>query len=172
MNINLTRENKEVLAIFHSMQDRRDVVKLLEIDKKILNYYIHRVPQNKRYTEFSISKRNGGTRTINAPKAGLKLIQKKLSQALYISTNSHINSHGFEHDKSILTNATIHTRKKYVLNIDLKDFFTTINFGRVRGLFLAKPFSFSEEVATILSQICCHSNSLPQGHQLLQLYLI
>lgn len=50
-----------------------------------------------------------------------------------------------------------------MLNVDLQDFFPTINFGRVRGLFMAKPFGATPRVATILAQICCHDNSLPQG---------
>ncbi|MBC1257051.1 reverse transcriptase domain-containing protein, partial [Trichormus variabilis] len=33
----------------------------------------------------------------------------------------------------------------------------------VRGLFIAKPYQLNEEVATILAQICCFQNKLPQG---------
>jgi len=43
------------------------------------------------------------------------------------------------------------------------DFFPTINFGRVRGLFMAYPFEYPADVATLLAQICCHDNQLPQG---------
>ncbi len=53
--------------------------------------------------------------------------------------------------------------KKYVLNVDLKDFFPQINFGRVRGLFMAPPYKLPPTVATVLAQICCHENQLPQG---------
>jgi RNA-directed DNA polymerase len=60
-------------------------------------------------------------------------------------------------------NAEKHSKKRYVLNVDLKDFFPTINFGRVRGMFMAYPFKFNKSVATVLAQICCFKNQLPQG---------
>ena len=50
-----------------------------------------------------------------------------------------------------------------MLNVDLKNFFPTINFGRVRGLFMAKPFCAPANVSTMLAQICCHNGALPQG---------
>ncbi|MFX7853813.1 reverse transcriptase domain-containing protein, partial [Acinetobacter baumannii] len=40
----------------------------------------------------------------------------------------------------------------------------TINFGRVRGFFLKdKNFALHEKVATVIAQIACHDNKLPQG---------
>jgi RNA-directed DNA polymerase len=47
--------------------------------------------------------------------------------------------------------------------VDLKDFFPSITFRRVRGLFEAKPYQLDHSVATVLARICCHKNSLPQG---------
>ncbi len=52
---------------------------------------------------------------------------------------------------------------RIVINVDLKDFFNTINFGRVRGVFLKPPFNFNDIVATTIAQICCHEGLLPQG---------
>ena len=49
------------------------------------------------------------------------------------------------------------------MNLDLQDFFPSINFGRVRGLLMANPYQCTEEVATVLAQICCYDNQLPQG---------
>ncbi len=45
-------------------------------------------------------------------------------------------AHGFKRDRSIITNAVKHKKRRYVFNIDLNDFFGTINFGRVRGFFI------------------------------------
>ncbi len=46
----------------------------------------------------------------------------------------------------------------------MEDFFGTINFGRVRGFFIKdSSFMLAEGVATLLAQIACHNNSLPQG---------
>lgn len=73
-------------------------------------------------------------------------------------------SHGFERKRSIITNAMMHIGQKSILNIDLKDFFESFNFGRVRGFFLKNEnFELHSEVATTIAQIACVDNSLPQG---------
>ncbi|MEC4559578.1 retron Ec67 family RNA-directed DNA polymerase/endonuclease [Pseudomonas inefficax] len=73
-------------------------------------------------------------------------------------------SHGFVRDRSIITNALMHFGKKNVLNIDIKDFFDSFNFGRVRGFFISnKNFRLDPEIATVIAQIACYDNKLPQG---------
>ncbi|MBJ7556952.1 retron Ec67 family RNA-directed DNA polymerase/endonuclease [Marinomonas spartinae] len=73
-------------------------------------------------------------------------------------------SHGFTKDRSIITNAMMHIGKKNILNIDLENFFDCFNFGRVRGFFLKnKNFQFNPEIATVIAQIACYENKLPQG---------
>jgi hypothetical protein len=54
--------------------------------------------------------------------------------------------------RSARTGASAHVRAQYVFNVDLVDFFHTINFGRVRGLFKAAPFTFSDTIATTLAE--------------------
>src|SRR5205085_12448911 len=54
--------------------------------------------------------------------------------------------------------------RRWVFNLDLEEFFPSINFGRVRGFFLKnRDFELNVDVATVLAQIACHENSLPQG---------
>jgi RNA-directed DNA polymerase len=73
-------------------------------------------------------------------------------------------AHGFKRDCSIITNAVKHRKRRYVFNVDLNDFFGTINFGRVRGFFIKDAnFMLHANVATILAQIACNENVLPQG---------
>lgn len=73
-------------------------------------------------------------------------------------------SHGFTKNRSIITNAMMHIGKKNVLNIDLEDFFDSFNFGRVRGFFIKnKDFQLNSEIATVIAQIACYDNKLPQG---------
>lgn len=58
----------------------------------------------------------------------------------------------------------MHFGKKNVLNIDIKDFFDSFNFGRVRGFFIFnKNFELHPETATVIAQIACYDNKLPQG---------
>ena len=113
--------------------------------------------------QFQIPKRSGGFRTIHAPTTSIKIIQRKLNQVLKCVYQPKLSTHGFVDEKSIITNAQQHLGKKCIINLDIKDFFPSINFGRVRGLFMAMPYNCSQEVATILAQICCYENQLPQG---------
>lgn len=63
-----------------------------------------------------------------------------------------------------MTNALLHLNKKNVLNIDLKDFFDSFNFGRVRGFFIKNNhFKLDPHIATVIAQIACYENKLPQG---------
>lgn len=73
-------------------------------------------------------------------------------------------SHAFEKGKSIITNSQMHRNKKYILNIDLKNYFDSFNFGRVRGFFIKdRDFAVSPEIATVIAQIACYQGKLPQG---------
>ena len=73
-------------------------------------------------------------------------------------------SYGFRTGGTVVGNAKNHKRRRYVLNLDLKDFFPTFNFGRVRGFFLKdNSFELAEEVATTIAQIACDGAALPQG---------
>lgn len=76
---------------------------------------------------------------------------------------THI-SHGFRRGRSIFTNADQHTGKRYVLNIDLADFFPSINFGRIKGFFEKNNhFQLKSPVALAIAQLCCNKGVLPQG---------
>ena len=54
--------------------------------------------------------------------------------------NNKIYNHGFIKERSIITNAELHKGKRFVFNVDLEDFFPSINFGRVRGFFIKNNF--------------------------------
>lgn len=128
-----------------------------------LVYHIYKVPPAKKYSLFQIRKRSGGFRRISAPQTALKILQRKLNQVLQAVYAPRDCVHGFVKERNIVTNAKSHVRKRYVLNIDLADFFPSINFGRVRGMFMARPYQLPDKVATVLAQICCNDNELPQG---------
>jgi RNA-directed DNA polymerase len=130
---------------------------------KQLTYHLFTLKDDRRYRTFTIKKRTGGVREIRTPATALKLIQQKLNQVLQAAYNTRNPVHGFARDRSVVSNARVHLGAKFVLNIDLQDFFPSINFGRVRGMFIAKPYSITTDAATVLAQICCCNNSVPQG---------
>ena len=151
---------------------REEVARMVGIEVKELTYILYKERIDKLYVEFEIPKKNGKTRLIHSPKKNLKWIQRQLSKSLfkthleYLEKNDiqSIVSHGFQRGKSIITNAKIHKNKKYLLNVDISDFFSSFHFGRVRGYFeKSRAFKFSKEVSTIISQLVCYKGVLPQS---------
>lgn len=109
-----------------------------------LTYVLYALPLQHHYTTFEIEKRDGGVRRIDAPKGGLKDLQRRLADVLYecqaeIELKRHHLlgwrplSHGFRRGHSIFSNAYPHRKQRYVLNLDIEDFFPSLNYGRVRG---------------------------------------
>lgn len=151
---------------------------LLGYKASALSYLLYKLDESRKYKTFEVPKRSGGTRQIAAPTDELKLLQKRVSNILQ-NCIEEINktykrseddehrdriAHGFKRKRSIISNARWHRNKRFVFNLDLEDFFGTINFGRVRGFFMKdRNFSLSPKTATILAQIACYKNALPQG---------
>ncbi|WP_103634344.1 retron Ec67 family RNA-directed DNA polymerase/endonuclease [Campylobacter concisus] len=145
---------------------------LIKIKTELLKKLLYSIKAGKAYISFDIPKKGGGYRTIHAPKKELKKIQKYIVYKIL----KHINeiqkdkdiktniSHAFEKRKSIITNAKIHRNKKFILNIDLKDFFDSFHFGRVAGYFEKnRELKFSRETSILLAKIFCCDGKLPQG---------
>ncbi len=156
----LQKSDTEIETAFKSLKTFSDVATLLEVSSYRLKYVLY--IQKDRYHNFSIKKANKEIREISAPSNELKYVQKRLNEVLQLIYKPRKFVYGFIKEKSILDNAKSHKRKKYLLNIDLKDFFPSINFGRVRGLFISKPYNLPSNIATYFAQICC-TDILPQG---------
>lgn len=124
---------------------------------------LENVLTKSKYHTFRVPKRSGGYRIISSPDEKLKWVQGKLNQYILRKYKFLECQYGFVKGKSIVDNAKVHEKSNYILNIDLKNFFPSIHFGRVWGMFRAKPFCLPNEVATIFAKIACYHNELPQG---------
>jgi RNA-directed DNA polymerase len=150
---------------------------LLNIQFGMLSFLLFKKPKAGLYKKFDIPKKHGGVREIHAPEKDLKLLQYRLSILLqdcikeinaahgHAEDEKHLGiAHGFKRHHSIMTNGRVHVTRRFVFNVDLNDFFGTINFGRVRGFFIKdKNFKLHSSVATGIAQISCYENKLPQG---------
>jgi RNA-directed DNA polymerase len=172
MGIDLTSSIDDRKRQFASLLSFDNLAELLEVKPGYLNYVLYKIPLEDRYTTFTIPKKSGDQdRTIHSPIPPIKIIQRKLKQVLEHVYEPRYSVHGFVARRNIVTNTMAHKRSqkyrrsrklKYVLNVDLEDFFPSIHFGRVRGLF-HKRYELSYEAATWLAQICCFQGGLPQG---------
>ncbi len=166
------------LEALKKITTKPELATLLGVKATILTYTLYKLPLSTQYTQFAIPKKNGGIRTIFLPSDKLKSMQSSLSNLLLDcideineskqkkikNTYKQALSHGFVRECSIITNAMMHLNKKNVLNIDLKDFFDRFNFGRVRGFFIKNNhFKLDPHIATVIAQIACYDNKLPQG---------
>jgi RNA-directed DNA polymerase len=165
------RSRNSKLSALRRATSLHDIALLLGFTPSGLSYRLYKVPLANQYIKFTINKKSGGVREIAAPAPQLKLLQRRLADLLYHCRDeiakarpSRPLAHGFRRSQSIIDNARKHTRRRFVLNVDLADFFPTINFGRVRGFFIKNnDFTLHPKVATIVAQIACFENGLPQG---------
>lgn len=125
------------------------------IQKKTIAYYSNTLIKKSRYKTFAVSKKSGGMRHIHAPHKGLKTIQRALNYVLQCVFKPHPAAHGFSLNSSIIDNARPHLGKTYVFNTDLKDFFPSCEFGRVKAVLKLPPFNLKDDMAFRITALCC-----------------
>jgi len=182
-----TKHIKTIKARFTNIAGKQDIINeinfvnellygsdFIALTEKGFNFYANPKVSNKRYTTFTIKKKNGGERIIHAPVNGLKHILKPLNIILNVVSEPHFKATGFVPGRSIVDNAIQHVGKHYVYNIDLKNFFHAFDRNRVKLGFMYAPFNLSgdlEPLAYLLSSLCTHPfeidgkirTVLPQG---------
>jgi RNA-directed DNA polymerase len=155
-------------CVLLSVQNAADVCKLFKSNKR----EIEQVMNWPEYNHFAIRKKKGGMRDIYEPSPELKNVQRYLNYFLqnYFALIKLPGIHGFtikqdkyNHRCNILSNAQPHVKKKFVLNIDLKDFFPSITAARVKKLFMSAYFQYSEEIATALALLSTYEGKLNTG---------
>jgi RNA-directed DNA polymerase len=114
--------------------------------------YNRAVSTVSHYKRFYLPKKSGGKRLISAPMPRLKKAQLWLLEHVFSRITPTDHAHGFRPERSILTNATPHVGQDVVINIDLKDFFPSIDYRRVKGLLVR--LGYSEAIATVLALLC------------------
>lgn len=173
----------QIKAAFETMHSKEDFLNLLNIAKplvygknaipfqiKQLTWYSNPKLSTKRYTQFNIKKKSGGERIINSPISGLKALQRTIAFVLQCVFVPHKSAMGFIKERSIVDNARLHEGRFFVYNIDLKDFFSSIDQARVWKCLQLRPFNLKnnflpetnskkelnrERLASMIAAICC-----------------
>ena len=126
--------------------------------------------ENIRYHRFKVKKSEDKFRIIEAPCKPLKRIQKKLAGIFtnFYSTIIPDAAHGYidrsiseDRSRDILSNAQAHIGKKFLLNIDLKDFFHQIDSARV--IALCQAFDLEASLITEIVKLVTYKQRLPMG---------
>ena len=135
-----------------------------EITPSQLSYYAFHIDKRESYRTFDIPKRRGGKRMIEAPNPTLKYIQRLIHESLTKVYGPHPAVHGFRSERSIVTNARSHLGRRYVLNIDIADFFPSITRKRIYGRLVSAPYTLNEKVANLIAALSTNAfEQLPQG---------
>ncbi|HTU62856.1 MAG TPA: reverse transcriptase family protein, partial [Polyangiales bacterium] len=131
-----------------------DLAQALEITVPALRWltFHHDSPERTHYVYFEIPKRSGGKRLLASPKRQLRRAQSWVLKEILCKLDVTAQAHGFVTARSTVSNAAPHVGKHVVVNQDLSDFFPSIGFVRVRGLF--ESVGYSPAVATLLALIC------------------
>ncbi len=140
----------------------KDLAAFLEISISQLAWlcYHREVAPIDHYSHFSIPKRSGGSRAISAPRPYLKTAQQAILHKLLIHVPVHENAAAFLPQKHIGHNAALHSHEteggpSVVLRVDLKDFFPSITFHRIAGVFAS--LGYNQGISTLLALICTES---------------
>lgn len=113
--------------------------------------FSRRVSTVSHYVRFAVPKRSGGLRVIAAPMPRLKAAQEWILRNVLDRVEAHDAAHGFRAGRSIVTNATPHAGAEVVVNLDLENFFPSISYRRVKGVFVA--LGYSEAAATVFALV-------------------
>ncbi|WP_248672841.1 reverse transcriptase domain-containing protein, partial [Pseudomonas agarici] len=152
-----------LLAPTVKIKNNKELAAELGISLGRLNYYAYFLPDHKKYKTFTISKRGGGERIVEAPVKGLKDLQKTILGKFEPYYKPRACVFAYVQDRGIVENADVHDFQRWVLRVDLKDFFHSITQRRVIGIFSSPPFSLSRDAARTLSFLCTKDGRLTQG---------
>jgi|AGTN01.3.fsa_nt_gi Reverse transcriptase (RNA-dependent DNA polymerase). len=117
---------------------------------------------SSQYSTFDRPKKSGGYRTTSVPKNALKRIQRHLLDGFLASFQMPPYVHGCVKGRSILSNARDHVNKPLIINIDLTNFFGTINLEMVTNIF-RETFNCDDDAAKTFGALTTYGNFLPQG---------
>jgi len=139
------------LPVFNTTED---LAKLLKVNVSQLRFlsFNRKVSKVSHYQRFYLPKKSGGKRLISAPMPFLKQVQYNVLHEILYKLEIQDTAYGFVPERSIVDNAKQHLNKAVVVNMDLKNFFPTISYRRVKGLF--ESLGYAEKYATILALLC------------------
>ncbi|UNY98357.1 reverse transcriptase family protein [Zhouia spongiae] len=113
------------------------------------------------YREFEIEKSNGKKRKLHEPLPSLKEIQLWILDEILYKLKVSRYAKAYVPKRSIKEHTIYHTDEPFVLTLDIKNFFNSIQFDSVESLF--KKIGYSEKMANLFTKLCFRDDELPQG---------
>ena len=123
-------------------------------DQQILFFADSENNRFSREDDFAIRKKHGGLRQLTAPRRRMRELLMSLNDILTSLYEPTPWAYGFVPKRSVVDNARLHVGKKFVLNIDLHDFFPSITFEQVKRCLTSEPYRFSDYAAELIANLC------------------
>ena len=117
---------------------------------------------DREYRTTNIKQKYGGGRTLHVPSKRLKQVQTVILHEILNGMPVSRYATAYKTGTTLTDNAAPHVGKRYLLKLDITDFFGSIRFGQVyRAAFNANYFP--KQIGLMLSRLCCRQGVLPQG---------
>ncbi|MCC6460737.1 MAG: RNA-directed DNA polymerase [Saprospiraceae bacterium] len=154
LNDTATDTERLALAQLPVLSDPAAIAAAMNIRVSELRFlaFSRAVSKTSHYRRFLIPKKTGGFRQISAPMYRLKDAQYWILQQILDKVPLHEAAHGFVPARSIVSNARPHVGAGVVINADLQNFFPSITYPRVKGVF--RKLGYSDAAASTLGLLC------------------
>ena len=115
---------------------------------------------SKHYKRVEIPKKTKGVRILYIPSKKLMYMQRIILNAFLSEYRISECATAYHKGSTLVSNAQPHRNKKYVLKLDIEDFFGSITYGRVYKMFFEH---FPVKYAKLFTELCCYNDKLVQG---------
>lgn len=142
------------------LMDTHQLANFLQINRKKL--FDLTKSCNQHYREITLKKKNGKKRFVFSPDDELKTVQKRILHYIILKNKPSVYATAYIRKRSAADNAAPHVGKRYLLKIDITDFFGSIRFDQVYNAVFNTRY-FPVQIGAMLTKLCCRKDVLPQG---------
>lgn len=127
--------------------------------------YIHNTSlrATHMYRTYTVPKRSGGSRTIYHPSKELKALQRWLVHHVVSTLPVHQSAFAYRPGKSIRDHADQHRRSRFLLRLDLVDFFPSIKSDDLSTFMQSARSDYDQADLAFLCRLVCRFGELTIG---------
>lgn len=127
------------------------LARLSKTDLQVIRRYVTRENEDD-YRRFYMKKRSGGYRRIGIPAEQLGRVQSWIAHNILAVLPVHTASHAFRTGDSIVKCAAVHENARWIIKIDIADFFGSITEIQVYRIF--RSFGYNALISFEMARIC------------------
>lgn len=114
------------------------------------------------YRRLELRKKSGGVRALDVPDDELKVIQRRIQRQILMKFSPSEYASAYVRRRTLPHHAAPHVGKRYLLKLDIADFFGSIRFEQIHRSVFHSGY-FPKQIGVMLTKLCCFRGALPQG---------